>query len=312
MTGRSMTVVVVTYRSADVIAECLAFVADLDDADDVDVVVIDNASPDETLTAIPRHPRIRVIEGDENTGFARAVNRAVATVAANRDLLLLNPDAVIHAAGVRELGRERSLRGGIVAPVIVHPGGRLRVASAGRAPTVWRMLTHYSGLSLLPGSVFEGHYLRSSRVRRERVVDWSTGACLLVSRETWDAVGGLSERWFMYAEDVKLGVDATRAGHPVTVLPRVVATHLLGHSAATDGPVDASWVLALYDYYCTDLARSRFGRWAWRSVVAAGLRSRAIVYSARGRLGGSTAWRAEGRRFRSFARALVAARPGRA
>ena len=58
------------------------------------VLVVDNASTDATLTAIPDDPRVRVIANRENRGFAGAVNQGVGETNASL-LLLLNPDAVL-------------------------------------------------------------------------------------------------------------------------------------------------------------------------------------------------------------------------
>lgn len=278
MTARA-SVVIVTYNSAGVIDECLSFLASASPGD-LDVVVIDNASTDDTLERLARWDQVHVVRNTENVGFARAVNRAVrVAVPPGRPIVILNPDAVIQADALGGLVGSLASAPGIVAPSITQPQGRLRISSAGRSPTTWRMFTHFSGLSILPGAVWEGHYLRSSRVRSDRAVDWATGACLAISREAWDAVGGFTERWFMYAEDVHLCEHVRAAGYQVTIRPSLTATHLVGHSSESESRINSSWIVNLYDYFCGELATGRFDQLAWKLVATVGLWSRSALFS---------------------------------
>ncbi len=73
--------------------------------------------------------------------------------------------------------------------------------------------------------------------RRERVVDWVSGACLLVRRDAGDAAGWLDERYFMYAEDVDFCAALRKAGGQVLFTPVAEIVHLRGRSGRTSpGP----------------------------------------------------------------------------
>ena len=69
--------------------------------------------------------------------------------------------------------------------------------------------------------------------RRARIVDWITGACLLVKREDAEAVGLLDERYFMYLEDVDFCAALRARGRRIRFSPTVEITHYRGRSAAT-------------------------------------------------------------------------------
>jgi GT2 family glycosyltransferase len=304
MTGSAATVVIVTYNSADVIGDCLSF---LDDArsDEFDVVVIDNASTDATVSVLATYgDRIRFIPNHENTGFARAVNRAVSESAPARSIVLLNPDAVVTGQDLGRLVGALTGSPGIVGPSINRPDGGLKIASAGREPTTWRMFTHYWGLSHLPGKLWEGHYLRLSRLTADRTVDWVTGACLAISREAWDRVGGLTERWFMYAEDVQLCAHVRAAGYPVAIRPNVHATHIVGHSSNADSRVNSAWIVNLYDYFCGEVSTGPLDRWMWKLVTTTGLLARSVAFQALGASASQAHRRHDARRFLSYARDL--------
>lgn len=282
MTRPEVSVLIVTYNSAHVISACLdALEAGYGRDGELEIIVYDNASTDETVPLIERNwPAVRVIAGERNLGFAKGVNRA-AEAATGLNIMLLNPDAVIAAADVEVLARTvPSTHGGIVAPVI-HTDG-VRVMAAGRMPTIWAMASHYFGISRLSRgrTRLQGHYLLPSDVGEGVVcTDWVTGACLMVDSETWWRVGGLTERWFMYAEDIEFCWRVGSTGGAVLIQPRARAQHLVGSSnGAPEAGTNSAWVLNLYEFYCADLAESRLQRIVWALVVGCGLRFRAVVF----------------------------------
>ncbi|OZD58415.1 hypothetical protein CH263_24460 [Rhodococcus sp. 06-1059B-a] len=285
MTQPDVSAVIVTYNSAHVIEACLgALVVDSGTAIEIEVIVYDNASSDETVDVVlERFPTVHVIRGAENLGFAKAVNRA-ASVACGHNIMLLNPDAVIDSVSVGVLrDAVPSTRGGVVAPMIEHSSGLVRVVSAGRMPTSWRMFTHYFGLSRLAEGRewLEGHYCLPSEDLESSPfeADWVTGACLMVDAETWRRMDGLCERWFMYAEDIEFCWRVGKAGGKVLVQPAATAQHLVGSSNSEQAThTNSAWVINLYDFYAADLARNRAQRLWWGVVVSSGLSLRACVF----------------------------------
>lgn len=290
----ALSIIVVTYNSAHVILDCLAAVAHIEDCE---VVVYDNASSDDTVEVVRlKFPMVAVIEGVDNAGFAKGVNRAVAASSAPR-VMLLNPDAVIEEAAVRRLMTSLDHRpSAVIAPLVVHPQGLVKVASAGYFPTPAAMGAHYSGLSRLPG--VRGHYVLLNDVSDDRIteVDWVSGACLMTTRTTWDALGGLDERWFMYAEDIDFCWRVRQHGGSVWMDSAATATHLVGASDGTrSGAVNSLWVENLYDFYALRMARGPLATVRWGLVVSAGLLVRSIVFSLQRRPSAAREFRAHSR-----------------
>ncbi|MBE7191071.1 MAG: glycosyltransferase family 2 protein [Gordonia polyisoprenivorans] len=315
---RSVGVVVVTHNSAHLVKNCLSPLTDAG----FSVVVVDNRSEDQTSRIVAEEfPDVTLLQNDTNAGFARAVNRGARSLDVDH-IMLLNPDAVIEPDAVVALSRIVDDRPDwIVAPRIEDPSGVHRVVGAGRFPTPWAMLTHYLGLSrgarVLPR--LAGHYLTADQLAGETdpvEVEWVTGACVMMSAELWQRLGGLSTRWFMYAEDIELcwraaDVNGGRRAARCVVVPTIRATHLVGQSStsigdARDKPLRPSdWVRNLYDFYCTSMALSRLNCILWGIATAFGLGVRATVFLAQSVPGGPGGRRRRRQAF-EFARHAIA------
>ena len=123
-TARSVSAIVVSYRTGDVLFECLgALVAD--PAVD-EVVLVDNGNPKDMLWRVDERfgqsGKLKVTGGGENRGFAAGVNLGVAKAKGDR-LLVINPDAVLQPGSIEAL---EAARGGQAEPVIV--GGKIHGA----------------------------------------------------------------------------------------------------------------------------------------------------------------------------------------
>jgi hypothetical protein len=279
-----LSVIVVTWNCAATIAECLFSLQASDLPPGAETILVDNASTDGTADLVARDfPWVRLIRGAENLGFARANNLAM-TQARGETLLLLNPDAVLTDPGVIAC-----LRGvlagdpgiGLAGCRLVHRDGRHQVGDAGFRPAPFNMVIHGLGL---------GHALRAARplylVRPDRYgekvvdVDWICGACLMLPRAVLDAVGGLDERLFLYAEDIEWGCRIRDHGFRAAYLPGVRVMHLQGGSEAqaTTEAVPTRWLSSLLALSAR-LSGGR-GQWPVRMAFALGFAARAAVYRA--------------------------------
>ena len=315
-----LSIICVTYNSSAVLARMLR---DLTKISQIELVVVDNASVDHSVDVVrSTMPGATVIQNSENLGFARAVNIGVENSSAST-ILLLNPDAYIDAHSIWTcVGRlETRPDVGIVAPLLEHPAGRLKVLEAGREPTLGRMILHYSGLSRLARFLpsLEGIYLLASGTPSSaRQVDWVSGACLFISRSCWTQVGGLSERWFMYAEDTDMCLRVKDAGWRVELLPDARAVHGLGASAENadaSAIVNSAWILNLYDLYKSRYRPRPVTAYIWKVVAGLGLRQRAWLYRirhVRRPVGGGVDWLSEAKRFDAYAHDILAAPSGQA
>lgn len=256
-------VVVVGYRCRDLLLSCCAALAQ---AGDVRVIVVDNASGDGSGEAVrAAFPSVKVIENSHNEGFARAVNRGAACGDGD-SVLLLNPDARIDRGSLERLARTLADDAtiGAIGPRIHAPDGALelsvdRTMSLGN--DVWIRL-----LELLYAG---GHGPAAPLVRRTyaraRDVRSLSAACLLARRAALQQVGGLDERFFLYAEDVDLCLRLRRAGWRLRYEPAAEATHVRGVSGRADPEaVERAWRAsqsALYRKHRSALSTALLRSW---------------------------------------------------
>lgn len=289
--SRNLTsVVIVTFNAADDIAECIA---SFQGASHVEIVVVDNSSTDGTPQLVEGLKRAGAVDvvvlSTQNHGFAKAVNTGIAK-SSGRDILLLNPDARISATAL-ELLRDAvddDPELGIVAPVVLNGPG-VAVMSAGEQPTLWPLFTHYSGLARAFPTVraFRGRHLYlKHHANVDQDVGWVSGACMYISRRAMDRVGLLSERWFMYGEDIDYCHRVREAGLAVRALAGARAEHSLGASvnspsqAAASGTTPATstmWARNTFDYYCHTFSPGWFRRFTWRAIFSGGLYARSFA-----------------------------------
>ena len=172
-----------------------------------------------------------MIDAGSNLGFARANNLGIGTTS-GEFILLLNPDTRARP------GAFDTLVAAVARPGVAVTGPRL-VNADGRAELSFgRMMSPFAELRqkiLVRGSERGGPIATyvESLTRRERDVDWVSGACLLVRRSDAEAAGLMDERYFMYAEDVDFCAAIRARGGRVLFCPSAEVVHLRGQSRAT-------------------------------------------------------------------------------
>jgi N-acetylglucosaminyl-diphospho-decaprenol L-rhamnosyltransferase len=222
-------IVVVSYNSRDRLRAC---VAPLLETPEVNVIVVDNASPDKSLDAVRDLP-VQAIQLGANGGFAHGVNAGWRAGSAPF-VLLLNPDARIDVGSLETLVRvlEEDPRIGAVAPRILDDEGSLDY-SLRRFP---RLRSTYARAlflhRLFPTASWTDELIRDHAVYGRRgTPDWVSGACILLRRNALVELDGLDEGFFMYSEDIDLCRRLRTAGYELLYEPAAVVEHEGGASA---------------------------------------------------------------------------------
>lgn len=235
MNAAPVTVAVVSYETRELLLACLDALRPDADAGRARVYVVDNRSSDGSAAAARAHaPWAEVIEPGENLGFGRAVN-LVAERRSSRWLLAANADVAPRAGALAALlaAGEADPRAGAVAPALILPGDDVQ-HSAGPLPTLPVAFVHALGLHRVSPALGDRLCLEGSwRADRARTVPWAIGACLLLRRRAFDAIGGFDRGRWMYAEDLDLGWRLREAGWHTRYEPGAAVAHA---SAAATGP----------------------------------------------------------------------------
>jgi len=231
-----VTVVVVAYNNADHIAGCLDSALSELPSDGSRLVVLDNASSDDTADRIEEGwPQVDLIRSEENLGFGRACNRAAAETS-SRFVLLLNPDATMLPGCLGTLLdlAERQPLGGLYGGRVYTRDGDVDPMSCSGRPTLWSTFCFATGLSAIFASsaVFNQVEMGSWARDEERQVDVITGCLLLADRVAWERLGGFDERFFMYGEDIDLSLRAAALGYEPTFTPDAGISHIGGASSS--------------------------------------------------------------------------------
>jgi GT2 family glycosyltransferase len=203
---------------------------------DVQVVVVDNASPDRSLEAVADLP-VRAIQNPRNGGFSYGVNTGWRAGSAPF-VMLLNPDAVIDEASVRRLVAvlEEDPGLGAAAPRITNADGSLQW-SLRRFP---RLRSTYAQALFLhrlaPGAAWADEVIRDRRSYEQRwEPEWASGACILARRSVLERLGGLDEGFFLYGEDKDLCRRIRDLGLRIAYEPNATCSHVGGASAPRPG-----------------------------------------------------------------------------
>ncbi|MGI8413548.1 MAG: glycosyltransferase family 2 protein [Solirubrobacteraceae bacterium] len=227
-----VTVAVVSWNTRQLLLRCLGSLADEVHAGRADVWVLDNASTDGSASAARIHaPWAQVIEAGANLGFGRAVN-VVAAQTRSQWILVANADVALQPGALDALlASGADARVGCVAPRLVLPGGATQ-HSVHPFPTVPLTLAFNLGMHRLSARIADRLCLEGFwDPERARLVPWAIGACLLVRRATFEAVGGFDEQQWMYAEDLDLAWRMGQLDWTTRYEPRALVCH--ESSAAT-------------------------------------------------------------------------------
>ena len=277
---RDVGIVIVTYNSEREIGLCLEAAV----ATGAEVVVVDNASQDETVGEA-RHYGVRVLANSRNLGFAAAANQGFAALD-TAYVLLLNPDAVI----VRGLDRLRAA----CQPPHAGAGGCL-LDELGR-PQVGFMVRSLPtpAALILEVLLLNRIWPRNPANRRYRCLDLAydrqceveqpAGAFFMLRRAVWQELDGFDETfWPLWFEDVDLCRRMAAAGLVSYYVPEAVAKHTGGHSVP-QLPVEMRhfyWYRSLLHYSAKHFRPSSF-RVVCLAVVAGSI-LRAVAGSVAGR-----------------------------
>ena len=228
-----LSIVIVSFNARADLERCLSSLHQSPPDASHEIIVVDNASSDESARAARAWANVRVIELATNRGFAAANNVGIRR-GTGRTVLLLNSDTIVPAGALDRLLAEldRHPDAAAIGPRLIDGDGRAEL-SFGSMIAPW---TEFRQRRLMRGLERGDPSVRSeveAMTREGRSPDWVSGACLLVRRADAEAVGLLDERYFMYAEDVDFCAALRERGRRVLFTPAVEIVHLRGRSAAT-------------------------------------------------------------------------------
>jgi GT2 family glycosyltransferase len=225
-----LSILIVNWNTRDLLADCLASIAANAPTYSYEIIVVDNASADNSPTMVKeRFPSVILIENSANPGFAQANNQAIAR-SRGRYVLLLNPDTVVLPGALDTLVdfMDRHPKAGAAGSRLFAADGSLQI-SCYPFPTLFRELWRLFHLDAVhPLAVYD---MNNWSLDAPREIEAIQGSCFLLRRETLDQVGLLDGEFFMYSEEVDLCLRVRRGGWSLYWVPQARVIHYGGQSS---------------------------------------------------------------------------------
>jgi GT2 family glycosyltransferase len=231
----AISVVIVSWNGCEYLRNCLASIRETGGSVVREVIVVDNASSDGSpdMVAI-EFPEVTLVRSVENLGFARANNLGMRRSTGSL-MALVNSDVIVHPNCFQRLAAflDNHPEVGLAGPKVLGRDGCVQ-STCGRLPTVWNTICEFLLLyRIFPcWSAFSGFQERQVDGETNAAVEVLSGCFWLARRTAVDAVGGLDERFFFYAEDIDWCKRFKSACWKLMLVPEATATHFGGGSSS--------------------------------------------------------------------------------
>lgn len=223
-----LSVVIVSFNTKALILDCLKSIEKEGSELDIEVIVVDNNSPDGSREALrqvkTKNLKLITIFNNENLGYAKANNQGI-KIAKGRYILLLNSDTLVHKNSLGSLVEfaQKTPDAGVVGPKLLNIDGSLQ-GSCFHFPTIKNaILEYFFGKK----GLFDKY---APKGNEPVAVDALVGAAFLITPEAKRKVGVLDERYWAYFEDIDYCRQIWKNGLKVYYLSESVITHYHGAS----------------------------------------------------------------------------------
>ena len=225
----SISVIIVNYNAQYFLKNCLGSIFSSDIIDQIEVIVVDNASSDGSCDMLKDDfPEVTCIQNKANVGFGKANNKGV-SIAKGDYILILNPDTMLGETSLSQMLNfcKNQKEFGAAGVQFIDGSGNFLPESKRNFPTL-----KVAGAKLLGYS----KYYYANHIDKESInkVDILTGAFMFVKREVYEEIGGFDEEFFMYGEDIDLSYRISKAGYKNHYVGNIKVLHFKGESTTKD------------------------------------------------------------------------------
>ncbi len=223
-----LEIIIVNYQTPDLTLNCLKSIFSKNWTNEIDVIVVDNNSKDNSLQIIKNsYSQIKIIESSKNLGFTGGNNLGLNETTANL-VLLLNSDTLVKTGALDNLiNFANSTDYGIISCQLLNPDGSFQ-PNGGKLPNLANLLLWLSNLDDLLN--IPSYQMKNRSDFKTVELGWISGAVMLIKKDVIEKIGLLDENIFMYGEDVEYCLRAKRAGIKVGWTNQAQITHLGGGS----------------------------------------------------------------------------------
>jgi hypothetical protein len=230
-----LSIIIVTWNSAADVEACLD---SINFGHEFEIIVVDNASTDDTPGKLARYHHLQLLRNDRNLGYAHANNQGI-RLARGEYVLLLNPDTRIDLGALDALSDylDSHPDTAAVAPRLVNPDGTTQY-SIRSFPTASTVLWEVTGFSRLfaRSRAFGRWRMKYFDYARDAEVEQPMASCLMFRRSSLEQFGGFDERFPIYFNDVDLSRRLAEAGWKTAYVAGARVVHRCGASTGQVKP----------------------------------------------------------------------------
>lgn len=235
-----LSIIILSFNKQALLSACLQSVFATIKSISFEVIVLDNASSDDSVQMVKKKfPQVHLIENKTNLGFGNGINEAT-KYAQGEFFLFLNNDTTIleehidHIISFYKQGKNVGIIGGSLYNTDGSPQ---------------RSYSSFYSLSKVFTMLFFGEHFTSSDVAQTKIVDWVTGACMLIKKDFFEALGKYDENIFMYVEDMEICWRVHNKGYNVYFSPDLKVKHMGQGSSNRDFAIIHIYKNLLYFYH---------------------------------------------------------------
>lgn len=227
-----LSIIIVNWNCAAYTAQCISSIRAFTRGLEYEIIVVDNASSDDSVRVLQAIPGIRLMGSPENLGFAKA-NNLGSQHSSGKVLLFLNPDTELNSPAINRLNTalKSSPSVGIVGCRLLNSDLSLQTSCIQPIPTILNQIMDIEVLKLrFPQIQMWGIEALFTDREGPVPVEAVCGAGLMIKREVFERVGLFSKDYFMYGEDLDLCDKVRKAGWQVCYVADVTIVHHGGQS----------------------------------------------------------------------------------
>ncbi len=231
---KKVAVVILNWNGRNMLQRFLPIVVAHSQGEDVEVVVADNASTDDSVAWLQSvYPQVRLILLPENYGFAEGYNRALAQVQAEY-VVLLNNDVEVTAGWLEPLWVYMDAHPEVAAcqPKILSERNKEMFEYAGASGGYLDVL----GYPFCRGRIFEQVEKDKGQYDDVASILWASGAALFVRLKDYVEVGGLDARFFAHMEEIDFCWRLRSRGRKLVCNPQSVVYHVGAATLSSESP----------------------------------------------------------------------------
>jgi len=256
-----LSVIILNYNVRYFLEQCVLSVQKALDGIDGEIIVIDNASSDDSCEMMKtKFPHIKLIENEANLGFPKGNNIGVAQ-ANGEYICILNPDTVVAEDTFFKILNSqlvtRNSQLGIIGCKLIDGAGNFLPESKRGIPTPWVAFTKIFGLYKI-SNYFGKYYAQHLPENETGKVDILVGAFMVMKRELYLEVGGFDENCFMYSDDIDLSYLVLKTGKSNYYFHETSVIHYKGESTVRDGTYMKRFREAMQFFYKKHFKKSWF------------------------------------------------------